>query len=85
MTKPSEHQTLGDESVVKEVGKGLLKEARPTLKWGLGGPLVGAVALGGAGWFKFGAKVGLIGAGVGAVVGGIGAGWFYISATGLAD
>ncbi len=79
---PSQPESLAKETA-KEVGKELLKEGKTTVKWGLWGAAVGAVALGGAGWFKFGPKVGLIGAGVGAVVGGIGAAWFYVSATSL--
>jgi hypothetical protein len=78
----SESESFAKETA-KEVGKGLLKEGKTTVKWGFWGAVVGAVALGGAGWFKFGPKVGLIGAGVGAVVGGIGAAWFYISASSL--
>jgi hypothetical protein len=73
------------ESFTKELGKGLLKEGKTTVKWGFWGAVVGAVALGGAGWFKFGPKVGLIGAAVGAVVGGIGAAWIYITASSFSD
>ncbi|MGB0582443.1 MAG: hypothetical protein ACPGVU_22350 [Limisphaerales bacterium] len=73
------------DSFAKEVGKGLLHEGKNTVKWGLGGALLGAVVLLGAGWFKFGFKVGLIGAGVGAIVGGIGAAWLYISASSFSD
>jgi hypothetical protein len=78
--KPSQ-----SDSFAKEVGKGLIEEGKNTIKWGLAGALFGVVVLGGAGWFKFGFKLGLIGAGVGAVVGGIGAAWIYISATSFSD
>jgi hypothetical protein len=82
--EPSEFKSFG-----KEVGKGLLKEAKMeakiTMKWGLGGALVGAVVLGGVGWFKFGTTIGLIGAGAGALLGGAFAVWFYLSATTLSD
>jgi len=78
----SQPESLAKETA-KEVGKELLKEGKTTVKWGFWGAVVGAVALGGAGWFKFGTTMGLIGAGVGAVVGGIGAAWFYISASSL--
>lgn len=79
---PPQPESFAKETA-KEVGTGLLKEGKTTVKWGLWGAVVGAVALGGAGWFKFGPKFGLIGAVVGAVVGGIGAVWFYISASSL--
>jgi hypothetical protein len=79
---PPDSESFAKETA-KEAGKGLLKEGKATVKWGLWGAVVGAVALGGTGWFKFGTTMGLIGAGVGAVVGGIGAAWFYISASSL--
>lgn len=73
------------ESLVKGVGKGLLEEGKTTFKWGFWGALVGAVGAGGFGWYRFGFKAGLIGAGVGAVVGGIGAVGIYLSASLFSD
>ena len=73
------------ESLTKEVGrgvvKGLLQEAKATLKWGVGGAMFGAAVLGGLGFWKFG-TLGLgVGALAGAVLGGVGGIWVYLSAT----
>ena len=73
------------DSYAKEVSKELLHEGKNTVKWGLGGAWLGAVDLGGAGWFKFGFTLGLIGAGVGTIVDGSGAAWIYISASSFSD
>ena len=85
MNNQTDNKSSEPDSFAKEVGKGLLHEGKNTVKWGLGGALLGAAVLGGAGWFKFGFKLGLIGAGVGAIVGGIGASWCYLSASSFSD
>lgn len=77
-------QKPGTEGFIKEVGRGvgqnLLRETGTTIKWAVCGAVVGAVVLGGLGFWKFGA-VGLgVGAIIGAVVGGATGGWVYLSA-----
>lgn len=66
--------------VGREVGKGLIRETGITIKWALGGALIGGVVLGGLGFWKFGTTGLAIGAIVGAVVGGVLGGWTYFSA-----
>jgi hypothetical protein len=85
MNKHTDDKFSKPDSFAKEVGKGLIHEVKNTVKWGLGGDLFGAVVLGGAGWFKFGFKLGLIGAGIGVMVGGIGTAWMYISASSFSN
>lgn len=58
--------------------EGLREAATGSLKWMAGGALVGALALGGPGLVKFGPAGLAIGAVVGALVGGLGAWWFYL-------
>jgi len=56
--------------IIKDVGKDLLRETATTIKWGIGGALIGAVILGALGFWKFG-EVGLVvGAIAGAILGG---------------
>ena len=66
MNKQIDDKSSKSDSLAKAVGKGLINDGKNTVKWGL----LGAVVLGGAGWFKFEFKVGLIWAGIGATVGG---------------
>jgi hypothetical protein len=79
---PEQRKTDTDESqgFVKEVAKGLVKEVGVTLKWGLWGALLGAIALGGIGFWKFGFTGLWVGALAGALVGGIGAIVLFTSA-----
>jgi uncharacterized protein YcfJ len=64
----------------RDIGKDLLRETATTLKWALGGAVVGAVVLGGLGLWKFGLTGLGIGAVAGAVVGGAIGFWAYFSA-----
>ena len=77
----------GTENFIKElsrdVGKDLLRETGTTIKWVLGGALLGAVVLGGLGFWTFGVTGLAIGAIVGAVVGGVIGGWVYYSGSSL--
>ena len=90
----SEHSPTGREepeqagflkSLGREVGRGLIKEAGATLKWGIGGAIVGAAAIGALGLVKFGLTGGGIGAVAGAVIGGIGAVYVYTTASSFTD
>ena len=56
-----------------ELGRSIIEEGRSWLRWALGGAAVGAVAGGGLGFYYFGSEALLIGAGVGAVIGCLGA------------
>ena len=71
------------ESFIKElgrgVGKGLLRETGATIKWAVGGAVLGALVAGGFGLWKFGITGMGIGAIAGAVIGGAAGGWAYIS------
>ena len=69
----------------REVGKSLIQEAGTTFKWGIGGAIVGALALGTLGLVKFGLTGGGIGAVAGAVIGGIGAVYVYTTASSFTD
>lgn len=73
------------QETAREVGRGLLREGKTTLTWGVLGAIVGAVVVGGAAAFKFGPRLGLIGGAVGLVVGGIGAAALYVSATTISE
>ena len=64
----------------RDVGTDLLHETATTIKWAMGGALIGAVVLGGIGFWKFGVTGLAIGAIAGGVVGGVIGGWFYFSA-----
>ena len=74
----------GTTGFIKEIGRGvgtdLLHETGATIKWAVGGALIGAAVLGGLGFWKFGVTGLAIGAIAGGVVGGVGVGWFYFSA-----
>ena len=72
--RPPEQKTFA-----KEVLSGLKEEARTSLRWAIGGAIVGAVVLGGIGLIIFGLKGLLIGAGLGAVVGGVGLSLLYLN------
>ncbi len=58
----------GTEGFIKEVGrdvgKDLLRETGTTIKWALGGAFLGAVVLGGLGFWKFG----VTGLAIGAII-----------------
>ena len=62
------------EEIATDVGKDLVSGTKTILKWALGGAIVGALVVGGVGFWLFGMKVlgigGLIGAVIGAIVGG---------------
>ena len=64
----------------REAGTDLVHETGTTIKWAMGGALIGAVVLGGLGFWKFGVTGLAIGAIAGGVVGGVIGGWFYFSA-----
>lgn len=64
----------------RDIGKDLLCETGTTIKWTLGGALVGAAVLGGLGFWKFGVTGLAIGAVAGAIVGGAIGFWAYFSA-----
>ena len=68
---------MQSESFSRGLGKEIAQEARSWLRWALGGAVVGAVVLGGAGLWYFGFTGLWIGAGVGAVGGGLGAFLLY--------
>jgi hypothetical protein len=63
----------------RDVGTDLVRETGTTIKWAVGGALIGAVVLGGLGLWKFGVTGLAIGAISGGVVGGVVGGWFYFS------
>ena len=63
----------------RDVGTDLLHETRTTIKWAVGGALIGAAVLGGLGFWKFGVTGLAIGSIAGGVVGGVIGGWFYFS------
>jgi hypothetical protein len=75
-------------TILKETGKqlarglgvGLVEEGRTWLRFAGAGAGLGAIGLGGAGFWYFGLEAGAIGAAVGAVVGGLGAWLFYLLA-----
>ena len=81
MTKPnrSEETSFGRE-LAGEVGGELKREAGVWLKWFVGGALVGAVLFGGFGLYLFGIKGFLVGAAIGAAVGGVALWLFYLYA-----
>ena len=64
----------------REAGTDLVHETGTTIKWAMGGALIGAVVLGGLGFWKFGVTGLTIGAIGGGIVGGVIGGWFYFSA-----
>lgn len=72
--RPPEQKPLA-----KEVLSGLKEDARSWLRWAIGGAIAGAVVLGGIGLILFGLKGLLIGAGIGAVVGGVGVSLLYLN------
>ena len=62
--------------VALDVGKGLLSETKITLKWALVGAFIGALIVGGAGFWFLGLKG--LGALIGAVIGAIAGGGLYL-------
>ena len=74
----------GTKGFIKEIGRDvgtdLLHETGTTIKWAVGGALIGAAVLGGLGIWKFGVTGLAIGSIAGGVVGGVVGGWFYFSA-----
>ncbi len=69
--------------LASEVGGELKREAGAWLKWFAVGAVVGAVILGGLGFYILGFKGLLGGAAVGAILGGTGLWLFYLNATTL--
>ena len=65
---------------VREAGEDLVSETGETIKSAVGGALIGAVFLGGSGFWKFGVTGLVFGAIVGGVVGGVVGAWIYFSA-----
>jgi hypothetical protein len=63
----------------RDVGTDLVRETGTTIKWAVGGALIGTVVLGGLGLWKFGVTGLAFGAIAGGVVGGVVGGWFYFS------
>jgi hypothetical protein len=59
----------------RDVGTDLVRETGTTIKWAVGGALIGTVVLGGLGLWKFG----VTGLAFGAIAGGVVGGWFYFS------
>lgn len=66
--------------VGRDVGKHLLRETGTTIKWAFSGAVVGAIVVGGIGFWKFGVTGMWIGAVTGALLGGAIGGWAYFSA-----
>lgn len=64
-------------SLAREVAQGLKAEFRTSLRWALRGAGVGAVLLGAAGFWFFGPTGLALGAGVGAMAGGL-AVWLFL-------
>jgi len=62
----------------REVGKELISQSKLTLKWALGGAVVGALALGGVGFWFLGMSGLGVGALIGGVLGGFLGGWLYM-------
>lgn len=77
-TEAEESSTLGDE-IIGEVKR----EAGAWLKWAATGAVLGAVILGGLGFYLLGFMGLLGGAAAGAVLGAIGLWLFYLNATTL--
>lgn len=72
-------------SAVRETGKELVSEFKTTLLWALGGAVIGALALGGAGYWLLAMKGVGMGALAGAVAGAIAGGWVYLKGSSLID
>lgn len=68
------------ESLGREIGRGLVEEGRSSLRFAGFGAVIGAVVLGGVGFKFFGLPGLAIGAAIGAIVGGVGAWLMYLSA-----
>ncbi len=66
------------EEIARDLGKDLASGTKTTLKWALGGAIVGALAVGGAGFWLLGIKVLGISALIGAVIGAIAGGGMYL-------
>ena len=79
-TKKKSGTTGFIKEIGRDVGTDLLHETGATIKWAIGGALIGATVLGGLGFWKFGVTGLAIGAIAGGVVGGVVGGWFYFSA-----
>ena len=77
--KPNQPQNETTTSLASEVVSGVKAEARNSLRWAAWGAGIGAVMLGAAGLWFFG-PVGLaVGAAIGAIAGGLGAWFVYLS------
>jgi len=78
-TAPKKDQSPGFmEEMARDVGKDLASETKTTLKWALGGAIVGALIIGGIGFWLLGMKVLGVSALIGAVIGAIAGGWIYL-------
>ena len=79
---PGPQEDIQSEGFVKEtareVGKELISQSKLTLKWALGGAVIGALALGGVGFWFLGISGLGFGALIGAVLGGFLGGWLYM-------
>ncbi len=91
MTSPEDPKTKADgaspiapqptsflKETSREVGKHLIVETGNALKWAAVGALIGAAALGGLGFWKFGVIGLAIGATFGAIIGGAFGGYTYL-------
>jgi len=78
MQDPNDQRPKPD-SLLREVGSGLKDEVRTWLRWTMWGAVLGAVVVGAAGAWYFGFTGLAVGAGIGAVAGGLGALLFYLS------
>ncbi len=76
--EPKQHKSQEPPSLAREVGSSLKTKVRRSLRWALWGGGLGAIVLGAAGFWFFGATGLAIGAAVGAVAGGVGAWFFYL-------
>lgn len=76
-----QHDAPKPDSIARAVGKELVRETGRSLRWGGAGAVVGAVGLGGVGFYLLGLKGLAIGACAGAVLGGLAALWFYFEAS----
>lgn len=76
--EPPESRTLG-----QEVREDIVREAGVWLRWAVVGAIVGAVLVGGVGFWVFGFPGLVWGAGIGAALGGVGSWLFYLHATTL--
>ena len=75
-SEPKQPESHEPPSLASEVVSSLKAEFRSSLRWAMWGAGLGAIVLGAAGFWFFGATGLVYGAGLGAVAGGLGA-WFF--------